>query len=144
MARATDTWRERAARATTTGAVMLETGLNGWLSGGSGAPAKPSKKRRGVVIGLVTAGLVAGGVLAGTLGASAANAPGSGGSYEGPPGPPPGEGGARPTGPGGRLHHADKEKKVSAAIAATLTTKALAKVPGATVDHVGQRPDGHV
>ena len=119
-----------------------ETDPNGWLSGGSGSTGKPSnKKRRGAVIGLVTAGLVAGGVLAGTLGASAATAPTSGGTYEGPHGGPPfGEGGARPGGPGGR-HHFD-EKKVSAAITATLTKKALAKVPGATVDHVGQRPDG--
>ena len=116
---------------------------NGWLIGGSGSPGKPSnKKRRGAVIGLVTAGLVAGGVLAGTLGASAAtSSSGSGGSYEGPHGVPPlGEGVARPAGPGGRHHFA--EKKVSAAITATLTKKALAKVPGATVDHVGQRPDG--
>ena len=41
-----------------------------WLDGGSaGKPS--SKKKRGAVIGLVTAGLVGGGVLAGTLGGAA-------------------------------------------------------------------------
>jgi hypothetical protein len=110
-----------------------------WLDGGSaGKPS--SKKRRGAVIGLVTAGLVGGGVLAGTLGASAATSTAATGTYEGPGGMPPSGEAGRPGGPGG--HHRGDEKPVSAAISATLTKKALAKVPGAKVDRVETDADG--
>lgn len=101
----------------------------GWLSGG--ASGKPGKKRRVAAIGLVAAGVVAGGVLAGTLGASAASGTSTAGygSGYGPPAE-----GSRPADSAKPVR--SDEKPVSAAISATLTQKALAKVPGGKVVRV--------
>src|SRR4051794_15024930 len=85
--------------------------------------------------GLVAAGLVAGGILAATIGANAA---GSGGTSSGTTTPSysagvPGYGhNGAPGGFGGGQGRSD-ETVVTGANATTLTDKAKAKVPGATV-----------
>ena len=112
-----------------------------WLApAASSAPARPLSRRRIKTIGLVAAGVVAGGVLAGTLGASAATSSSStsgtsssaGSSSTGTSGtaakPPANAHGSAPV--------RTDEKAVSSTIAAQLTQKALAKVPGGKVYRV--------
>ena len=89
--------------------------------------------------GLVAAGLVAGGILAATIGANAAGSGSSGSGTTGTAAPPPvaagvpgyGHGGP-PGGFAGGPGRSD-EKVVTGADATTMTAKAKAKVPGATV-----------
>src|SRR3954453_21928683 len=85
--------------------------------------------------GLVAAGLVAGGILAATLGA---NAVGSGGTSSGTTAPTyaagvPGYAHSGPPGGFGAGHGRSDETVVTGSNATTLTDKAKAKVPGATV-----------
>jgi hypothetical protein len=92
------------------------------------ASPQQSGYKRKAVIGLVVAGAVAGGVAAATMSASAATTPTTGATSE------TGEGqGAPPA----RQHG----KPVSDAITKSLTEKALAKYPGATVQHVESNAD---
>ena len=92
-------------------------------------------------MGLVAAGLVAGGVLAGTIGASAASSGGSGTpsatapTYAAPGMPGHGHGGPPPGAMGASPARGD-EKQVTGSTAATLTSKAEARVSGATAFRV--------
>ena len=86
--------------------------------------------------GLIAAGVIAGGVLAGTIGASAASS--GSGSTTTPTTPSysagvPGDGHAGPPGGFGAGPGRSDEKVVTGSTATSLTTKAKAKVPGATV-----------
>jgi hypothetical protein len=113
-----------------------------WLSSSKTASTDGKQswtRRHKTGLGLAFAGVVAGGVLAGTLGASAATggAPaGEGSGYgmgygmEGGHGAPPAgrEGGPRPP--------RANEKPLSASLTASLKAKALAAVPGGTVERV--------
>ena len=86
--------------------------------------------------GLVAAGLVAGGILAATIGANAAGSGGTGSSTAPAPGYAagvPGGGHGGPPGGFGAGPGRSDEKVVTGSNATTLTTKAKAKVPGATV-----------
>jgi hypothetical protein len=101
------------------------------------APARPARpwSRRGVkTIGVVAAGVVAGGVLAGTLGASAAT------SSTSPSSETPSNSSGIPAKPPANAHSStpvrSDEKAVSSTLAAELTQKALAKVPGGKVYRV--------
>jgi len=99
----------------------------------NGPSSNPSRKLRSASIaGLIAAGAVVGGVLAATGGASAATSSGSAS--------PSTTSTATTTAPAttdrsGTPVRGD-EKAVSAAIGATLTSKALAAVPGGTVNRV--------
>ena len=90
--------------------------------------------------GLVAAGLVAGGILAATIGANAAGSGSTGSGTTGNPAPAyaapgvPGHGNAGgPHGGFGGGQGRSDETVVTGADATTMTTKAKAKVPGATV-----------
>lgn len=106
-----------------------------WLAPAS--PARPMSRRRIKTIGLVAAGVVAGGVLAGTLGASAATSSSGTSSTSGTPSS---SSGSTTTTPPANAHSStpvrSDEKAVSSTIAAELTQKALAKVPGGKVYRV--------
>ncbi len=107
-----------------------------WLaSAAPTAPSAPASRRRIKTIGLVAAGVVAGGALAGAIGASAATSSGGTSSSAAPSA----ESGTAPKPPAnahGSAPVRSDEKAVSSAIAAQLTQKALAKVPGGKVYRV--------
>jgi hypothetical protein len=109
-----------------------------WLAPAvSSGPARPASKRRIKTIGLVAAGVVAGGVLAGTIGASAAASSSTGGgSTSGAPTSESGTATKPPANPHSSTPVRSDEKPVSSTLAAQLTKKALAKVPGGKVYRV--------
>jgi hypothetical protein len=112
-----------------------------WLTpAASSVPARPLTRRRIKTIGLVAAGVVAGGVLAGTLGASAATSSSSSTSGSSGTSSSSGSSSSTATKPPANAHGSaplrSDEKAVSSTIAAQLTQKALAKVPGGKVYRV--------
>jgi hypothetical protein len=105
-----------------------------WLAPASAA--RPASRRRIKTIGLVAAGVVAGGALAGAIGASAATSSGSGTTSSGTPGAESNTAPKAPANAHGSTPVRNDEKPVSSTIAAQLTKKALAKVPGGKVYRV--------